>query len=90
MLFGGFGSAVDGLGSVARDHPGTPKAHRSLNTTVVIVSQRASSVKDADKIIVLDDGKAVDIGTHEELLKTSDVYREIYRSQYELDGEVSA
>ncbi|MBQ7323455.1 MAG: ABC transporter ATP-binding protein [Clostridia bacterium] len=66
------------------------KGIRSLDTTVVIVSQRASSVKDADKIIVLDDGKAVDIGTHEELLKTSDVYREIYRSQYELDGEVSA
>ncbi len=58
------------------------KEIRSLNTTVVIVSQRASSVKDADKIVVLDDGKAVNIGTHEELMQTSEVYREIYFSQY--------
>ncbi len=51
--------------------------------TVFIVSQRASSVMNADMIIVLDDGKAVGIGTHEELLKTCSVYEEIYYSQFE-------
>lgn len=59
---------------------------RTLHTTTFIVSQRASSVKDADKIIVLDDGKAVGIGTHEELMKNCEVYREIYFSQYAQEG----
>ncbi|MBQ5926541.1 MAG: ABC transporter ATP-binding protein [Clostridia bacterium] len=49
---------------------------------VFIVSQRASSLRHADKIVVLDDGKAVGVGTHEELVKTCEVYREIYRLQY--------
>ena len=62
------------------------KAIRSLNTTTFIVSQRTSSVRDADKIIVLDDGKAVGIGTHSELMESCAVYREIYHSQYQ-DGE---
>ena len=53
------------------------------DSTVFIVSQRASSVMNADMIIVLDDGKAVGIGTHEELLKTCEVYEEIYYSQFE-------
>ena len=48
----------------------------------IIVSQRASSVQHADKIVVLDDGKAVGIGTHDELMDSCEVYREIYRSQY--------
>lgn len=52
------------------------------NTTVFIVSQRTSSVMHADKIIVLEDGEAVGIGTHEELLSSSEIYREIYNSQY--------
>lgn len=51
--------------------------------TVFIVSQRASSIMHADKIIVLDDGKIVGMGTHEELKKTCEVYQEIYYSQYE-------
>ena len=51
-------------------------------TTVFIVSQRASSIRYADQIIVLDDGVAVDIGTHDELLKRCSVYQEIYYSQY--------
>ena len=55
----------------------------SGDTTVFIVSQRASSIMHADKIIVLDDGRAVGIGTHDELLKTSEVYKEIYASQFE-------
>ncbi|MBQ8291619.1 MAG: ABC transporter ATP-binding protein [Clostridia bacterium] len=57
-----------------------------LQTTVFIVSQRASSVQNADKILVLDDGKAVGEGTHGELLNTCEVYREIYFSQYEKEG----
>ncbi len=61
-------------------------AIRNLQTTTFIVSQRASSVRDADKIIVLDEGKAVGIGTHEQLLKDCEVYREIYRSQYDAEG----
>ena len=52
------------------------------DTTVFIVSQRTASIHSADQIVVLDDGRAVGIGTHEELLQTCDVYREIYESQY--------
>ena len=59
---------------------------RALKTTVFIVSQRASSVRDADKIIVLDEGKAVGIGAHSELMESCEVYREIFFSQYK-DGE---
>ena len=51
--------------------------------TVFIVSQRASSIRYADKIIVLDNGEAVGIGTHEELLKHCEVYREIFESQFQ-------
>ncbi len=65
-------------------------AIRKLNTTVFIVSQRASSVRDADKIIVLDEGKAVGMGAHEELMKTCEVYREIYFSQYKDDEKGGA
>ena len=50
--------------------------------TTFIVSQRASSIRYADKIVVLDDGEMAGIGTHEELLQNCDVYREIYFSQY--------
>ncbi len=52
------------------------------NRTIFIVSQRTSSIQHADKIIVLDDGEAVGIGTHSELLKTCEVYKEIYDSQF--------
>lgn len=51
------------------------------NSTVIIIAQRVSSVIDADNILVLDDGKIVGQGTHKELLKNSDVYREIVESQ---------
>ncbi len=53
------------------------------DNTVFIVSQRASSIMYADKIVVLDDGEAVGIGTHKELLKECPIYREIYNSQFE-------
>lgn len=49
--------------------------------TKIIIAQRIASVKDADKIIVLDDGKIVACGTHDELLQTSDIYKEVYESQ---------
>ncbi len=51
------------------------------DTTMLIVAQRIGTIKDADKIIVLDEGKMVGIGTHEELLTSCDVYREIALSQ---------
>lgn len=51
------------------------------DTTVIIVSQRATSIMHADKIIVLDDGEVAGMGTHEELLENNQVYKEIYMSQ---------
>ncbi len=51
------------------------------NTTKIIIAQRVSSVEDADKIIVLNDGKIDGIGTSEELLKTNEIYREVYETQ---------
>lgn len=51
------------------------------NTTKIIIAQRISSVQDADKIIVLDNGKIADMGTHEELLERSPIYSEVYYSQ---------
>ncbi|MBQ4071256.1 MAG: ABC transporter ATP-binding protein [Clostridia bacterium] len=61
------------------------QAIKNMDTgaTVLIVSQRASSIMYADKIIVLDDGTPDGVGTHEELLRSSAVYREIYASQFE-------
>jgi ABC-type multidrug transport system fused ATPase/permease subunit len=56
------------------------------DTTVFIVSQRTSSIRFADQIIVLDDGIAVGIGTHEELLDSCEIYREIYESQFKKEG----
>lgn len=51
------------------------------NTTKIIVAQRVSSIQDADKIIVLDEGKINVIGTHEELLANNQIYQEVYESQ---------
>ena len=51
------------------------------NTTKLIIAQRVSSVQDADKIIVLDNGRINGVGTHEELLATNEIYREVYESQ---------
>ena len=56
-------------------------SHDMPGTTVVMVSQRTTSLSGADKIIVLDEGEAVGIGTHEELIDGCEVYREIYKSQ---------
>ncbi|MCD7982095.1 MAG: ABC transporter ATP-binding protein/permease [Clostridiales bacterium] len=56
------------------------------DTTKFIITQRISSVDDADKIIVMDDGKILAVGTHEELLKTSTIYRETFESQQKGGG----
>ena len=51
------------------------------DSTVIVIAQRISGVMDADKIIVMDDGKIANMGTHKELLKTSEIYRSIAVSQ---------
>ena len=60
----------------------------SKDKTVFIVSQRTASVMHADKIIVLEDGRISDIGTHRELLEKSTVYKEIYESQFKKEASV--
>lgn len=55
--------------------------HDLKDTTTVIIAEKIVSVMNADKILVLDDGKLVAEGTHEELLKTSPIYQDIYRTQ---------
>lgn len=51
------------------------------DTTTIIIAQRISSVSDADRIVVLEEGKISAVGTHDELLKSSEIYREVYESQ---------
>ena len=55
--------------------------HEMPDTTTFIIAEKIVSVKNADQILVLDDGKLVAQGTHEELIKTSPVYQEIYKTQ---------
>ncbi|OAA90227.1 ABC transporter ATP-binding protein [Clostridium ljungdahlii] len=57
------------------------------DTTKIIIAQRISSVQDADRIIVLNDGKIDGFGTHEELLKTNEIYHEVYESQVKGDDD---
>lgn len=64
-------------------------ALKTLNKTIVNVSQRASSIKNADKILVLDDGKLVGFGSHDELMKSCELYKEIYYSQYPFEKEAN-
>lgn len=70
----------------ALDYRTDAKLRRALNeklkgTTCLIVAQRIGTIRNADKIVVLEDGKAAGIGTHEELMKTCKVYQEIAMSQ---------
>ncbi len=73
-------SAVD-MATEARIRKAFRKGRK--DTTVLLVSQRISSVRDADKIVVLDDGRINGIGTHQSLMETNDIYREICVSQQE-------
>ena len=57
------------------------------STTKIIIAQRTASVEDADAIVVLDDGKISAVGKHDELLKTNDIYREVYESQNNRGGQ---
>ena len=57
------------------------------NTTKIIIAQRISSIENADKIIVMNDGKIDSIGTNKELLKTSKIYQEVYRTQNRIGGK---
>ena len=57
------------------------------NTTKIIIAQRVTSIEDADRIIVLNDGEVDGIGTSEELLKTNEIYREVYETQKKGDGQ---
>ncbi|MDE7453908.1 MAG: ABC transporter ATP-binding protein/permease, partial [Clostridia bacterium] len=75
----------------ALDYATDAKLRQSLKNldyspTVFIVSQRTSSIRHADKIIVLDGGKMVGCGTHDELLKSNELYREIHYSQFKKEG----
>ena len=58
------------------------------NTTKIIIAQRISSVQDADKIVVMDNGRIDAIGTHEELLKSNKIYQEVYESQTKMTEEI--
>ena len=69
----------------ALDFATDAKLRKAIKTiagcTTFIVTQRTNSIKDADKIIVLDAGNVIDIGTHEELLSRCNIYKEIHYSQ---------
>ena len=60
------------------------------NTTKIIIAQRVGSVIEADKIVVMDGGKIVGLGTHEELYKTNEIYKEVYDTQTKSAGDEEA
>ena len=72
----------DGLDSVVEQGGRNFSGGQKQRLTLFIVSQRAASVRNADKIVVLDDGVIVGMGTHDTLIDSCEVYREIYESQY--------
>ncbi|MCR5214871.1 MAG: ABC transporter ATP-binding protein/permease [Eubacterium sp.] len=81
--------------SSALDYATEAKLRVALEETrdsriTIIVSQRASSIINADKILVLDDGKCIGMGRHDELMDSCEIYREIYHTQFSEKGGVSA
>ena len=86
LIFDDSTSAVD----MATDAKIREHIARIPDTTVLIIAQRIASVMDADRIIVLDDGRVHGVGTHEELLACDSIYQEIYASQMELAGNTDA
>lgn len=57
------------------------------NTTKIIIAQRVASIQNSDRIVVLDDGEIVGVGTHEQLMKNNEIYREIYETQTSGSGD---
>ena len=87
LIFDDSTSALD-LRTEAALYDGLKK-YRS-GVTKIIVAQRIASVKDADRIAVLDDGTVCACGTHNQLMETSPVYRDIYESQLKVNGDGGA
>ena len=55
--------------------------------TKIVIAQRISSIEDADQIIIMDDGRINQIGTHEELIKSNKIYQEVYYTQNKVGGD---
>lgn len=87
LIFDDSTSAVD-MGTEARIHKALKDVAK--NSTCFVIAQRISTVLHADKIMVLEDGEIEALGTHEELLRTSPVYQDIYHSQVREGADVSA